>query len=96
METETKIGSLLWGPCDRSILTGHQTGTVMLWDAVSGATTQQAELHENSIQDMQASKDRYMMITASKDTSAKVRTGRLAGWLARACAVLNRAGRRRS
>lgn len=62
----------LWGPLDHYIITGHDDGTMCQWDSKTGEKLHQIKEHQNQIKDMQFNKDQTMIITASKDKTAKL------------------------
>lgn len=69
-----KVTSAIWGPCDESIVTGHEDGTIASWNAFTGELLNRVAEHKGAINDIQASADYSMFVTASKDTTAKVPT----------------------
>uniref|UniRef100_A0A0K8TS97 Eukaryotic translation initiation factor 3 subunit I n=1 Tax=Tabanus bromius TaxID=304241 RepID=A0A0K8TS97_TABBR len=69
---QSKITSMLWGPLDETIITGHDNGMICAWDLKTGKELKSVNDHVESINDMQLSKDGTMFVTASKDTSAKL------------------------
>lgn len=69
---QSKITSMLWGPLDETIITGHENGMLSLYDLRSGKELNSITDHTSVINDMQMSKDGTMFVTASKDTSAKL------------------------
>ncbi|XP_055378462.1 eukaryotic translation initiation factor 3 subunit I [Condylostylus longicornis] len=69
---QSKVTSMLWGPLDESIITGHENGQVTLWDIRIGKEINAVNDHTSVINDMQMNKDGTMFVTASKDTSAKL------------------------
>lgn len=66
------ITSAIWGPCDEYIVTGHEDGTVAQWNPTSGELLKKVRPHTMAISDMQSSPDFSMLITSSKDTTAKL------------------------
>lgn len=74
--TGPKVTSMLWGPLDEYLVTGHDTGEVVQWDLragkMEGKKTIIANEHNGAINDMQLSKDGTMFITASKDHTSKL------------------------
>lgn len=70
--TPSKITSMLWGPLDETIITGHDNGQISIWDIRKGREVNSVNDHTAGINDMQMSKDGTMFVTASKDTSAKL------------------------
>jgi translation initiation factor 3 subunit I len=56
-----------------TILTGHESGKVSLWDAETGKeVASNEEGHTDQITDLQLSPDRTYFVTASKDKTARV------------------------
>jgi len=68
----SKITSMLWGPLDETIITGHDNGQISIWDIRKGREINSVNDHTAGINDMQMNKDGTMFVTASKDTSAKL------------------------
>ena len=68
----SKITSMLWGNSDNNIITGHENGTISLFDLRTGKELNSVKDHTSVINDMQMSKDGTMFITASRDTSSKL------------------------
>ncbi|KAI9586600.1 eukaryotic translation initiation factor 3 subunit I [Glossina fuscipes] len=69
---QSKITSMLWGPLDETIITGHDNGQLSIWDVRKGREVNSVNDHTAGINDMQMYKDGTMFVTASKDTSAKL------------------------
>ncbi|XP_065356145.1 eukaryotic translation initiation factor 3 subunit I [Calliphora vicina] len=69
---QSKITSMLWGPLDETIITGHDNGQISIWDIRKGREMNSVNDHTAGINDMQMYKDGTMFVTASKDTSAKL------------------------
>lgn len=67
-----KVTSILWGPLDEYIVTGHENGDLVQWDLKTAKKILHVREHNNSINDMQLNKDGTMFITASKDNTAKL------------------------
>lgn len=68
-----KVTSALWGPQDKTIITGHENGDLCHWDVKSGENTFVIDKeHSKQINDIQMSTDQSMIITASKDNTAKL------------------------
>lgn len=68
----SKITSALWANLDNNIITGHENGTISLYDLRMAKELNSVKDHTANINDMQMSKDGTMFVTASKDTSAKL------------------------
>lgn len=69
---QSKITSMVWGSLDETIITGHENGQISLWDLRMGKELNSVNDHTGNINDMQTSKDGTMIVTASKDTTAKM------------------------
>jgi len=63
----------LWGFNDEVILSGNDNGGLYVWDVNSLEELHRNEsAHDKQINDMQLSRDHTMVVTASKDTTAKL------------------------
>lgn len=69
---DAKVTSALWGPLDQYIITGHENGEITQWDLKAGKVITSVKEHSQSINDLQLSKDQSLLISASKDTTAKL------------------------
>lgn len=73
-KSKHKITTAVWGALDEFLIFGHDQGELSQWDAQTGEeVVTKYEEHQGKIHGMQLSKDGSMLITASKDTTAKVR-----------------------
>ncbi|XP_055531634.1 eukaryotic translation initiation factor 3 subunit I [Wyeomyia smithii] len=72
MNEQSKITSTLWGTLDETIITGHDNGSIRIWDLRAARELNSVNAHTNAINDMQLSKDGTMFVSASKDTTAKL------------------------
>lgn len=70
--SSSKITSAVWGPYEEYIITGHENGEICHYDLKSGDKINSCKEHSKQINDLQLSKDMSMLISASKDTTAKV------------------------
>jgi len=69
---ESKVTSLVWGPLDETVITGHENGKITQWDMRMGTEINSIDAHSGPINDIQLSKDGMMFITASKDNTAQL------------------------
>lgn len=69
---DSKITSMLWGNLDTQVITGHENGTLSIFDLRNGKELNSVKDHAGVINDMQMSKDGTMFVTACKDTTAKL------------------------
>jgi WD40 repeat protein len=70
--SSSKITSAVWGPYEEYIITGHENGEIAHYDLKTGEKVNSCKDHTKQINDLQLSKDMSMLISASKDTTAKV------------------------
>ncbi|KAG0719008.1 Eukaryotic translation initiation factor 3 subunit I [Chionoecetes opilio] len=70
--SNTKALSVLWGPLDEYVVTGHEDGSIIKWDMRTGKKIEVGKEHTKQIKDMQLSHDGMMLITASMDTTARL------------------------
>ncbi|KAJ3176985.1 DEAD H (Asp-Glu-Ala-Asp His) box helicase 11 [Geranomyces variabilis] len=61
-----------WGDLNKTIYTGHEDGTITIWDAETGEKIKSVKSHDSVISDMQWAPDYGYFITASKDHTAKI------------------------
>lgn len=67
-----KVTSTIWGPLDKTIITGHDDGTITHWDTTTGRVISTIKEHKGAINDLQKNNDGTMFISASKDCTAKL------------------------
>lgn len=72
--TSSKATIAKWGPMDRILYTGHEDGSVAMYDAATCKKLKSVKLHSGSIQDLQFApvQDMGYFITASKDCTAMI------------------------
>jgi len=63
----SKITSAVWGPCDDTIITGHENGMLVSWDVATGDELNRTKDHTSNINDIQYNKDMSFILVASKD-----------------------------
>uniref|UniRef100_A0A8C1KVW3 Serine-threonine kinase receptor-associated protein n=1 Tax=Cyprinus carpio TaxID=7962 RepID=A0A8C1KVW3_CYPCA len=69
---ESKITSAVWGPLGEFVIAGHENGEMNQYCAKSGEILKTTKEHTKQINDIQTSVDLTMLISASKDCTAKV------------------------
>lgn len=72
MNQQSKITSCLWGALDETVITGHENGSIRIWDLRAARELNSVNDHTSVINDMQLSNDGTMLVSASKDTTAKL------------------------
>lgn len=70
--TGPKITSAVWGPYEEDIIAGHESGEIIQYDIKTGEKINAVKEHTKQINDLQLSLDYSMLISASKDTTAKL------------------------
>ena len=75
---ESKATVAAWSYMDKYIIAGHEDGTVSQYDAKTGESLINEEVHEydTQIMDLQSSPDRTYFITAGKDKTARLFSAR--------------------
>ena len=70
----SKITSSIWASLEETLITGHETGDLMLWDLrkQSNEPVIRQKPHTKQIMDLQKDKHDSCVISASKDTTAKL------------------------
>ncbi|XP_052894521.1 eukaryotic translation initiation factor 3 subunit I [Anopheles moucheti] len=71
-EQQSKITSMLWGALDETVITGHENGSLRIWDLRAVKELNSVNDHTASITDMQMCSDATMFVSSSKDCSAKL------------------------
>lgn len=69
---QTKVTGALWGPLNRTILCGHDSGAVSAVDIRSGQMLHHVQAHKGPVTDVQMHLHVPMFITSSKDHTAKL------------------------
>jgi len=70
--SESKITSAVWGPLGEFVIAGHENGEINQFSAKTGEIVKTVKEHTKQINDMQPSVDLTMVISASKDNTAKL------------------------
>lgn len=67
-----KITSSIWGTLEDTIITGHETGEIMLWDMRKKSCEKKIRPHTKTVMDLQKDRDSSCVISASKDSTSRV------------------------
>lgn len=70
--TTPKITAALWGEMDMTIIAGHEDGEICHYDMKTNKKTYSNREHTKAISDLQLSQDGTMLISSSKDQTAKL------------------------
>lgn len=69
---DSKVTGAIWGPVNRNIICGHESGAVTMIDVSSGKCSKRITPHKGPVTDMQMHLTLPMFITGSKDHNAKL------------------------
>jgi len=67
-----KATKVKWGPFDRTLVSIFEEGTVAIWDAHDGRQIKLIQAHATPVTSLNFSEDRMLMVTSSKDQTAKL------------------------
>jgi translation initiation factor 3 subunit I len=67
-----RITQALWAPLNTHIISSSDDGCIRRWNVEQGVEELKVDAHNGEIRSMQFSKDRTMIITASRDKTAKL------------------------
>jgi len=67
-----KATKVRWGPYDETLVSIFEEGTVIIWDATTGAQRTLLTAHHGEVTSVNFSEDRMLMLTSSKDFTAKL------------------------
>jgi len=67
-----KVTSMVWSNLDENIVTGHDNGDIVLWEARDFKKISIKSEHNGTITDLQKNKDGTMLVSSSKDNLAKL------------------------
>lgn len=64
----SKVTSSIWGPLEDTVITGHETGEIALWDLRkgNGELSMKTRPHAKQVMDLQRDRDSTCFISASK------------------------------
>ena len=68
----SKLTVTLWGPQSQILVTGHENGNLALFDPKSGDRVTVADEHEEKVNDLQPGRGGLLLISSSKDQSARL------------------------
>jgi len=70
---KSNILAAQWGAINRTVISGHDDGTLRVWDVMKGKVIKKVQAHAHNLRDVQLSKDGTMIITAGgADQEAKL------------------------
>jgi len=61
-----------WGPFDETLVSIFEEGAIIIWDASTGKKLNVIDAHKGPVTSMNFTEDRMLMITSSKDQTAKL------------------------
>jgi len=71
-ELQSKASKVKWGPYDETLVSIFEEGHLIIWDATNGRKLHTCDAHTMQITGINFDRDRMLMITCSKDTTAKL------------------------
>jgi len=71
-ELPMKANKVKWGPFDETVVSIFEEGRVIVWDAVTGNKIKVLDAHKGPVTSLNFTEDRMLMITSSKDMTAKL------------------------
>lgn len=71
---ESKCLGAAWGAYDLTIVSRHENGMIIVWDAETGAKIMERQAHTENVSWMEFSADRSLCLTCSTDATAKLWT----------------------
>jgi translation initiation factor 3 subunit I len=71
-ELPMKASKVKWGPFDATLVSIFEEGTVIIWDASTGEQVELIQAHNTIVTSLNFSDDRLLMVTSSKDQTAKL------------------------
>lgn len=71
-----KITAAAWGDLNETIVTGHDDGSIHLYDGETFTLLDKTQEHSSTIMDIQFNKQKSYFISASKDFTARIFDGR--------------------
>ncbi|KAI9137650.1 eukaryotic translation initiation factor 3 subunit I-like protein [Paraphysoderma sedebokerense] len=72
LEGISKVTAARWGPLNKHIYTGHEDGSLSMWEPMTGERVKHLKAHTKPITDLQFSYDKTYFITSSKDSTARL------------------------
>lgn len=67
-----KATKVKWGPFDETLVSIFEEGTVMIWGVEKGENLKVIQAHKKPVTSLNFTEDRMLMITSSKDQTAKL------------------------
>merc|ERR1712183_787336 len=67
-----KATKVKWGPFDKTLVSIFEEGTIIIWDSYSGEQVHLIQGHNSPVTGLNFSDDRMLMVTSSKDQTAKL------------------------
>jgi len=67
-----KATKVKWGPFDETLVSIFEEGTLIIWDASNGRKLNVIDAHKGPVTSLNFTEDRLLMITSSKDQTAKL------------------------
>lgn len=68
----SRINEALWGALNQTVISGHEDGSLRLWDVETGKEVLKVHDHKKSVNSLQFNADGTMILTASSDGTSKL------------------------
>lgn len=69
-----KANKVKWGPFDETLIATFDEGQIIIYDSTNGSLLHKLEAHKSTVTNINFTEDRMMMISCSKDMTAKLWT----------------------
>jgi len=67
-----KATKVKWGAFDETLVSIHEEGTIVIWDAEDGSKIKLIEAHQGPVTSIQFTEDRMLMVSTSRDMLCKL------------------------
>lgn len=67
-----KATKVKWGAFDETLVSIHEEGTIVIWDAEDGSKIKEIDAHQGPVTSLQFTEDRMLMVTTSRDHLCKL------------------------
>jgi WD40 repeat protein len=71
-EEETRVSAVAWSPTGKLVLSAHDEGTLILWDAEGGRELRSCKGHEGIVQSVAFSPDGKFVLSGSADRTVRI------------------------
>lgn len=72
LEGKAKVTAAIWGYLNKTIITGHEDGTICTWDTKTMGLLEESKVFDLQVTDIQMHTDYGYAVASSKDQTAKI------------------------